>query len=996
MPLPPAETLLTAYPKMPLPAWARFDAAWYFARYAEARAYCHGDPAGALPYYLEIGVQLGHSPSPLFDEAFYLAQNPDVHQLVRGGTYRSGFDHFCQHGHRGLSPHWLFDDGLYGRLYEDMSLDNLEAHLFDGRYDHYLRSGQFERRTGHYIFDAGFYRLRAIEAGASESEIDALGPYTHFLSRPAGTEGRPSVYFDPGWYLENALGAAAAIADKKFFSGLEHYLCNETPELFDPVPQFSESYYRSAYADVARAIENGDYRNGYQHFVQFGAFELRWPRPDLDLLYYHDSHQRVRDDLRLGGIRDAFAHLRLIGLIENLSATPPDAMPAVSEPGARQIFLRKARGNLAVLARQKLDFAAAAPALSVVMVLFNKFELSMLALTSLRSNFSGGIELVLVDNGSTDETRRIASYVTGAKILRLEENLGFLRAANQALAFCTAPALLYLNNDVELGFAAVAAALARLDSDESIGAVCAKIIRTHGLLQEAGSIIWRDGSTSGYLRDAPSLAPAANFVRDVDYGSAVFLLCRTDLVRQLGGFDEDFSPSYFEDADLCLRMKQAGYRIVYDPSASVTHMEFGSADNSAAAMALMRRGRKIFAAKHAAYLPTRPAQDMSRELFARDAGPARRRVLFFEDTVPLRRLGSGFVRANDIVHAIAASCAVSVFPVNGAPYDIMSLFGDFPDTVEILHDLNINRLEGFLRDRAGFYDLAWISRTHNFARLQPILEAAGVTPETLPMVLDTEAVVTMREAARAVLTGEAKNFNAEATLRLEFAGTETCRKILGVSRWETGLIAALGLPASLLGTSREPALTAPPFRARAGLLFVGAIHREDSPNLDALAWYAQHIMPALSDEMDEPPILNVCGYIAPGIDVAAFGASPGIKLHGAADDLSPFYETNRVFIAPTRYAAGTPYKIYEAAAHGLPCVTTELLARQLGWVSGTDLLTAPAHDPRRFAAQIAMLYRTEAVWTKLRSHAAVRLANENSPEAFEARVADILDAVLGK
>jgi glycosyltransferase involved in cell wall biosynthesis len=372
-------------------------------------------------------------------------------------------------------------------------------------------------------------------------------------------------------------------------------------------------------------------------------------------------------------------------------------------------------------------------------------------------------------------------------------------------------------------------------------------------------------------------------------------------------------------------------------------------------------------------------------------------VLFFEDTVPLRRLGSGFVRANDIVRAIAAAgCEVSVFPVNGAPFDIMSLFGDLPDSVEILHDLNINRLEGFLRDRQGFYDLTWISRTHNFSRLQPIFEAAGVTPQSLPVVLDTEAVVTMREAARALLTGQAKVFDAESALRREFAGAETAKKILGVSRWETGLIAALGLPASLLGTSRGPAPTAAPFGARSGLLFVGAIHRPDSPNLDSLAWYAQEILPALADEMDDPPMLNVCGYVAPSVDLSAFRNIAGIKIHGAADDLSDFYETNRVFIAPTRFAAGTPYKIYEAAAHGLPCVTTELLARQLDWVSGTDLLTAPAHDARRFAAQIAMLYRTEAVWTKLRSNAAAKLAAENSADIFEARVADILASALGK
>jgi hypothetical protein len=103
-------------------------------------------PAARL-YYLRVGVRLGHSPNPYFDEAFYLATNPDIAVLVREGAYASRFDHFCQYGHRDVSPHWLFDDVLYGALYEDMALEHLDQHHCHGRYDHYLEAGQFERAT---------------------------------------------------------------------------------------------------------------------------------------------------------------------------------------------------------------------------------------------------------------------------------------------------------------------------------------------------------------------------------------------------------------------------------------------------------------------------------------------------------------------------------------------------------------------------------------------------------------------------------------------------------------------------------------------------------------------------------------------------------------------------------------------------------------------------------------------------------------------------------
>ncbi len=100
------------------PAWAVFDHGWYLHRHADARTVCAGKPPeAALVYYLRVGARLGHSPNAVFDEVFYLARNPDIAALVRAGKYQSGFDHFCQHGHRGVSPHWLFDDALYADLY---------------------------------------------------------------------------------------------------------------------------------------------------------------------------------------------------------------------------------------------------------------------------------------------------------------------------------------------------------------------------------------------------------------------------------------------------------------------------------------------------------------------------------------------------------------------------------------------------------------------------------------------------------------------------------------------------------------------------------------------------------------------------------------------------------------------------------------------------------------------------------------------------------------
>ena len=940
------------------PSWARFDAAWYVAAYPEAAA-------APLAYYFNIGAGLGHSPSPLFDEVFYLDSNPEIAELVAAGHYASGFDHFCRHGYRGLSPHWLFDDALYARLYDDMRIENLDLHGVYGRYDHYLKTGQHEGRIGHYLFDPAY----AGAAGGSGG-----GPYTQFLYhlQSAAPERPPSVYFDPVWYRQQVPQSRSCR------SALQHYLCREIAPAPDPVPQFSEAYYCAANRDVAAALEAGTWRNGYDHFLRHGVFELRRPRAEIDLEYYRNENPEVREALNQGTARDAFAHLRAAGLPSGLAFRPADAA-SITEAETKQLFIRKATQALALLATCPLQFAPRGrPLVAVIVVAFNQFALTMQTLSSLRDNYAGAIELIVVDNASTDETRLIEHYVRGACILRQSENSGFVRACTLALAHVTAPALLFLNNDVELGHGALAQALARLGSSPEIGAVGGKIIRTNGALQEAGCIVWQDGHTQGYLRDASPLAGEANFTRDVDFCSAAFLLCRTGLVQQLGGFDQAFAPAYYEDADLCIRIAAAGYRIVYDPLVVVHHLEFGSAAHADEALAQMQRSHLVFREKHQAYLAGKYPSTPGNLIRARTPQP-QKRVLFIEDTIPRRRLGSGFVRATDTVHALTqAGWAVTVFPVNGAPVPDHSMFDDLPASAEVLPELHIIDLDTLLSQRPGYYHLVWVSRTHNLARVAPILASHG----KFPIILDTEAIVSNRAAAAAALQG--RSFDLPAAIQAEFTHAPLCHAVTAVNHAERTQLAALGLPALHLGTMCRPAPTTSGFAARHGLLFVASIHRADSPNLDALTWYADEILPALRHEMPDPPPLTVAGYVAPEIDLSRFAQHPHIRIHGPFTDPRPLYEAHRLFIAPTRYAAGTPYKIYEAAGFGLPCIVTHLLAGQLGWQN--HIASAPVHDAPQFAAQIARAYRSQPLWQTLRRRALARLAQHHTPEIFQAEI----------
>src|SRR5262249_27500878 len=135
-----------------------------------------------------------------------------------------------------------------------------------------------------------------------------------------------------------------------------------------------------------------------------------------------------------------------------------------------------------------------APEISVILVLYNRAELTLACLRSIAENYSERLEIIVVDNASTDDTSRLLDHIRGANIIRNRENFNFLLAANQAARKARGEYVLLLNNDTQLLPGTLHSALTTIRESRDIGAVGGRLILLDGTLQEAGSIIWRDGS----------------------------------------------------------------------------------------------------------------------------------------------------------------------------------------------------------------------------------------------------------------------------------------------------------------------------------------------------------------------------------------------------------------------------------------------------------------------------------------------------------------------
>jgi GT2 family glycosyltransferase len=351
--------------------------------------------------------------------------------------------------------------------------------------------------------------------------------------------------------------------------------------------------------------------------------------------------------------------------------------------------------------------------ISIIIVLFNNAELTFACLRALASAIDVPTEVIIVDNASTDMTVELCARVVGAHVIRNKENIHFLHAVNQAVSQTLGDAVLLLNNDTTIRRGSIAAAYLRLQEDENVGAVGGKIVLLDGSLQEAGSIIWSDGSCASYGRGRQPSDPEFQFCRDVDYCSGAFLLVRRSLFKRLNWLDAAFSPAYYEETDLCMRIREAGFRVVYEPKVEILHFEFGSQSDAATAIALQERNHAIFVKRHYRTLKKYHKHGTS-QLVARMKNRFAGRILVIDDQLPDPKLGSGFPRARSILYAIhEIGWFITFYPLAHPNVVWEEAYKLVPRDVEIMADQGRVGLAQFLRSRIGYYDAVLVSRPHN-------------------------------------------------------------------------------------------------------------------------------------------------------------------------------------------------------------------------------------------------------------------------------------------
>jgi len=648
-----------------------------------------------------------------------------------------------------------------------------------------------------------------------------------------------------------------------------------------------------------------------------------------------------------------------------------EVTPSESRPVAKEIRLPK----------------TTQPVVSIVVPVYNQVAFTWQCLDSIATTpTSVEYEVIVVDDLSTDETVERLAEVENLRLVTKEENSGFIGSCNRGAEEARGQYVLFLNNDTTVTPGWLDALVGTFEDFADVGMVGGKLVFPDGKLQEAGGIVWRDGSAWNFGRGQHPDAPEFSYAREADYCSGACLMISRDLFMELDMFDRHYSPAYYEDTDLAFRVRAAGKKVIYQPHCKIYHYEGASCGTdltSGIKQYQVENGKKFFE-RWENTLATHRANGVQPE---REKERAKEfRCLIVDHRMPTPDQDSGSVRMSGVIEILRQEgWKVSFLPDNldpAQPYtQRLQAQG-----VEVVHGPFIHSVKQHLQEAGSLYDVVLLSRVHVAA--SHIDDVRRFCPQAM-ILFDTVDLHFVREMRRAELEGDAGlKRRAEKTRELELSVAKRATKTVVVSNVEGDVLKrhAPELEVALISNIYDVVPPERPFADRSGAFFIGGF--EHNPNVDAAVWLVREILPHVLRELPDFH-LYILGS-KPTAEVMDL-ASPEVTVTGFVPEVDPYLERCRLSLAPLRFGAGVKGKLTQSLAHGLPSVATGLACEGMGLQHEVDVLVGDTAE--EFARQVVRGHEDEALWHRL-SAGGLRNTEENASMAVARRhLLEAIDAV---
>ncbi|HHT0592272.1 TPA: glycosyltransferase [Legionella anisa] len=586
---------------------------------------------------------------------------------------------------------------------------------------------------------------------------------------------------------------------------------------------------------------------------------------------------------------------------------------------------------------------------SIIIPVYNQWKLTCACLNSILSTCDGDVnyELILADDCSTDDTMNAATLYPGLIVIKTEKNSGFLQNCNHAARIARGRHILLLNNDTIVLPNWLENLYKTIESDADIAIVGSKILYPTGLIQEAGSVVFHNGSTLNVRPENSRDWFFLNTQRDTDYVSGCSILIRKSFWDSVGGFDPRYKNAYYEDTDLAMTAHAQGLRVIYQPNSEVVH--FIHKTYAHTHRNLLEQNKKLFIEKWGDVLKNhsrfgsswhiamiRAEQKPSREARQRRA-TNRLNILYYSpiptypsnhgNRVRMCNLIKKFEEMGHKVHFVMLEnpecdqatlqamknqfstldvipCKKSLFSAGTVPYDGWYVNG----IGEHIH---------FLCKYYGI-DLVVCSYVYQSKLLEFV-------PNYILRVIDTHDKMGNRSEMLRLNKLPTRSFSC--TEEEEGAYLRRSDLVIGITEEEAGYFERISGQKNTVVISH---IEKPKFLKHnfSSLNNVGIVASNNLFNLAMVQKFLESINRYLQGKDNIPFVVHIAGEVKEAVakrnsvsEMRVF-KKPWVNTHGYVTNITEFYSQMDLIISPMTCGTGINIKTVEAMAYGMPLLTT--------------------------------------------------------------------------
>ncbi len=620
------------------------------------------------------------------------------------------------------------------------------------------------------------------------------------------------------------------------------------------------------------------------------------------------------------------------------------------------------------------------PRVSIIIPVYNNYYYTKQCLASIKKNVSNiSYEIILADDNSSDETMFIENITKNIKVVKNKKQKGFLQNCNFASKEARGDYIVFLNNDTQVFPNWLEALVETIERDSSIGMVGSKLVYPDNTLQEAGGIVFSNGSGWNYGRGDNPEKLCYNYKREVDYVSGASIIISKSLWKELNGFDENFTPAYYEDTDLAFRVRYLKkLKVVYQPLSVVVHYEGKSngTDTSSGLKQYQIKNKEKFYNKWKKELSEFHAQSSNDLFLAKDYAKNKKNILVIDwDILRYTRATGSRVTFQYLQFFEQSNFNTKYYPNAWNPVENF-LEKHLECGVEVINEDFIE----YIKKNGKYFDYIYLNRPN----IAPHYIEDIRKYTTAKVLYQCHDLHYLRQYRQRLIN---KDENAEKLYKTE---KETEFKVfnkmdvfcsfsdeeIDIVKKEKPDLCTCQVPLFIFDVNDMNKISYDS-NTRKDIIFVAGFGH--LPNVDAAKWFVNGVFSSVKKKI-------------PGIKFYIVGSNPtqevldlqskDIVVTGYVSDekLNEIYSKAKMVVVPLRFGAGVKGKIVEAAYNKVPVITTTI---GIEGIPNENNFIDVEDDAELFAKKIIENYNNDELLNKKSEMCKSFIEKNYSPQAVK-------------